>query len=460
MHGSHVIRRLRFTVAVDPGSGEVSARHIPVAPPVPDGLATALAPVVAASAPAPGDSLSYARLPGDDGAVLCHTPAKGGEADVLYLPNGAAGDLPAMWPIDLWRSPTWRHTRPVVPAGRRLGEDTVPRPAMEITDGRLADFARARQTRMISFLSDVRRLFTGSLPGSPPGPAIVVAEEEQASVALWVAIACRFLHRFVDESHARSLTFTTRARRPYEAAQQIIGIGPDSEFDREDPGVLARFRVHDGLGGDGSAPEPDPWVAKAARVWLRELPGRSGPVPQSPPPSTPERLRLAAERLRGRPHQLHGTGLYRVLAARLPEGRPTDPDTLVLMYELVWGTAGPDLKGALEIARTCPPDLVVAARLHLWLTSWLSRPGEITEDRCALARELLRHEQVYRLDATKRAVAELLVRGEDITVGGEAADAAERLIRARLNRHDTPLTTELLAWARRRLRRYEESARL
>ncbi|MGK5533506.1 GTPase-associated protein 1-related protein [Streptomyces sp. URMC 129] len=447
MHAGHVIRRLRFTVAVDPGSGEVSARHIPVGPPAPAGLSTVLAPLVAASAPAPGDSLSYARLPGDGGAVLCHTPAKGGEADVLFLPNGAAVDLPAMWPIDLWRSPTWRPARPA---------DTVPRPAMEITDGRLADFARARQARMIAFLSDVRRLFTGPAPGPP----IVVAEEEQSAVALWVALACRFLHRFVDEAHARSLTFTTRARRPYEARQQIVGVGPDSEFDRKDHETLRRFRVHDGLGGDGSPAEPDPWVAKAARVWLRELPGRSGPLPQSPPPSTPERLRLAAERLRGRPHQLHGTGLYRVLAARLPEGRPTDPDTLLLMYELVWGTAGPDLKGALEIARTCPPDLVVAARLHLWLTSWLSRPGEITDDRCALARELLRHEHAYRLDATKRAVAELLVRGQDITSGGATADAAERLIRARLNRHDTPLTTELLAWARRRLRRYEEGARL
>ncbi|WP_326599106.1 GTPase-associated protein 1-related protein [Streptomyces sp. NBC_01803] len=456
MHGSHVIRRLRFTIAVDPGNGEVSARHIPLGPPAPDGLPIALAPLVAASAPAPGDSLSYARLPGDDGAVLCHTPPKGGEADVLFLPNGAAGDLPAMWPIDLWRSPTWRPARLGTAPGRRLGEDTVPRPAMEITDGRLADFARARQARMIAFLSDVRRLFTGSAPG----PRIVVAEEDQAAVALWIALACRFLHRFVDESHARSLTFTTRARRPYEAPQQIVGIGPDTDFDRKDLDLLTRYRVHDGLGGDGSRPEPDPWVAKAARVWLRELPGRAGPVPQSPPPSTPERLRLAAERLRGRPHQLHGTGLYRVLAARLPNGGPTDPDTLLLMYELVWGTAGPDLKGALEIARTCPPELVVAARLHLWLTSWLSRPGEITDDRCALAQELLRHEHVYRLDATKRAVAELLVRGQDITAGGEAADEAERLIRARLNRHDTPLTTELLAWARRRLRRYEESARL
>ncbi|WP_147255489.1 hypothetical protein [Streptomyces sp. PT12] len=424
MSGPRNAVRLRFSLATDPDTG----RPVATAVDAPgggaafegaafEGVPAALAHLVAAAAPAPGrGSLGHSRVPGGGGAVLCHVPEGGGTAEVLFVPDGAAG-APVPHPVDLWRPPGWAD------------------------DERLARFARERADRVVPFLSDVRRLFV-SFDGRP----LVVAEDEQETVALWIALACRFLHRSGEPANAGALTFTTRAPRPHDAPQQIVGIGPDSPFDRADPRLLrARYRVHDGLGGEGSPPEPDPWVEQVVRSWLRPA---------------DERLRLAAERLRGRPHELRGVGLFRMLAGRLPAGGPGDAASLVLLYELVWGRDDPDVAGALELIRSCPPALLAEAQLRPRLAGALVGTGEITDEHCALARELLRVERTLPLDPVPRTTAQLLIAGQDIAAGGPAAEAAERFLRTELNMPHPRVPRAPLAWARRRLRRSETGARL
>ncbi|MDT0345285.1 GAP1-M domain-containing protein [Streptomyces litchfieldiae] len=449
MQGGHVIRGYRFTLNPDPDTELPTATRLAGPEPAPD---APLEPLIAAAAPAPGDSLAFARLPENGGAVVCHTP-RAGLVHALHLPGGAAG-LPRMWPIDLWRSPTWGADW--ADGGTAVG----PEPGTEFTEEGLADFARARADRLVPFLTDVRRLF-----GDPAGRQIVVAEAEQATVAWWIALACRFLDGCGDTAHARALTFTTGTHHPRRAPQQILGIGPDADFDRGDPDLLRhRYRVHDGVGGEGSPPEHAPEAVRAVRDWLGRFTGERPPplppAPPAPPLDLRARLTRAAAELRQPPRERRDAALYRSLLGLLPDGQPFDADLLTLLYELVWHKADPGPPGALELARTFPPAVLVATRVHLRLTNLLTSSGVINRDRCALARELLAHHETFGLDSVKRTAAELLVRGQDVTAGGPAGAAAAHFLRTELNRQDSLLRPELLAWARHQLRSYELSAGL
>lgn len=218
------------------------------------------------SAPGAGDSggsLSYGRLP-DGAGLLCSartvrgSSAHGGRAaerrvDALHLPAGGKG-LGDLWPIDAWRSEVW-------------DEDAeLPRPAGHFDHGMLVSFAREQRGRVAPFLADVRRLFDARA-----GRQIVLVESEQETVARWIALACASL----TGEYAGALTFVTRTARPYDAPQQILGIGPESEFDREDPvGLHHLYRVHDGLGGRGSPRAVDPWAEITAWRWIQGSPPR------------------------------------------------------------------------------------------------------------------------------------------------------------------------------------------
>ncbi|ONK14440.1 hypothetical protein [Streptomyces sp. MP131-18] len=452
MQSGHVIRRLRFTLSTD----EVTERVTAAA----DGtgrLPEHLPPLVAAAAPAPpvrgGGCLAHAGLPGGGSLLLCRGAADG-TVDALYLPHGPERALGDILPVDLWRSPLW--DRPHEPDAAPAPE---PEPGTELTAEELADFARARSDRLVPFLSDVRALFT-----SPAGRQLVLAEEEQATVARWIGLATWFLDRYGTAGQARALTFTTGTACPLDAPQQIIGIGPDAAFDRKDPDVLRhRYRVHDGLGGEGSPPRVDPWVTQAVRDWLPRLPGASGPPPPLPPAApaaVQERLRESAKNLRGGPHHLHGVGLFRMLRGRLGESEELNEKTLRLIYELVWDKSDPDLAGALELARTCPLPLLVSTGIHLRLLNWITRGGTVNDKRCELARELLRHEDAYPFTSSGRETARLLVRGQELNAGGPGAADAEQHLRRELNRSDSMVRPEVLIWARRQLRQYEESTAL
>ncbi|MFE0178457.1 hypothetical protein ACFWZ2_39730, partial [Streptomyces sp. NPDC059002] len=146
------------------------------------------------------------------------------------------------------------------------------RPLGEAHFGRevLVEFARERAGRVAAFLSDVRRLFD-----DPAGRQIVLVERDPGAVARWVALACASL----PEAYVPALTFTTWARDPWRAPQQIIGVGPDAGFDRSDEATLAYlFRVYDATGGPESPPaETDAWAELTAERWIAGSPPRPGP---------------------------------------------------------------------------------------------------------------------------------------------------------------------------------------
>ncbi|WP_255954741.1 GTPase-associated protein 1-related protein [Streptomyces odontomachi] len=215
-------------------------------------------------------ALSCSRLPGG-GTLLCAartqdtSPEVGIEA--VYLSAGAA-ERQHFWPIDTWCSPAWEHfeANRAKRAERadRADEDAadaaadLPGPGGRFTHELLAEFAREHAPRVAPFLADVRRLFA-----NPAGRQIVLIEDEPETVAHWIALACAAL----PEEHGRALTFTTRTMDPHRAPQQILGIGPDTPFDRG-PDQAHRYRVHDGTGGPDSPPLPDPWADVVARLWV------------------------------------------------------------------------------------------------------------------------------------------------------------------------------------------------
>jgi GTPase-associated protein 1 len=462
MHGVH---RLRYEWHRK-DSGELTLDPLPRGPGVPPELPGELKPLITVAGPVRGGSFSYARLP-KGRAVVCQATA-GRTVEVIHLPGGAA-DLGEMWPIDLWESPSWAE-------GGGGAEAEPPPPGAAFNKELLVEFARGQRERVAPFLADVRRLFA-----RPAGRQIVVAEREPGIVAHWIALACDSL----DGDHARALTFTTGTHLPYDAPQHIIGIGPDADFDHDDADTVRHlYRVHDGLGGAGSPPRRDPWAERAAACWLAGErpppfvpPGAEPPAPATrkrapappaqripPPPrhspATPapdsaplslgERLQVAVWQYRGRPHNLRGVALYRELLKVLPGGRPTHPEQLRALWRLVWAPNDPDVAGALEIARDCPPRLVVDAGLHLSLIHQMTKASEINDARIDLAQELLRHE-AYDMNSIERAVAELLVDGRaatERTLRGH--DAAER-VRQLLGQRDIAISRELHDWAKHKL---------
>ncbi|MGW2642902.1 GTPase-associated protein 1-related protein [Streptomyces sp. NPDC001348] len=204
----------------------------------------------------PGPVLSHTRTRGGD-TLLCRTVAADGAArarqvTACHLPAGPDG-LPDRTPVETWRSPLWDTSWTL-----DVAADGIPE---WCDDEHLARFAAEHAERVEPFLADVRRLFS-----APAGRQIVIAERDPDTVAHWIALACASLPAV----HARALTFDLCAVDPGSAPQQILGIGPESGFERHDETTLNHlYRVHDGLGGPGSPPMagPDTWAQVAAQVW-------------------------------------------------------------------------------------------------------------------------------------------------------------------------------------------------
>ncbi|QQC91971.1 GTPase-associated protein 1-related protein [Streptomyces alfalfae] len=262
------IRRLSYRLDHEPDTGAV--RLIPAQPvrsPREESqhriAVTGLGPAVEAVI-GTGSELSYTLLP-DGGRLLCATLADR-RVEALHLSASTPGPG-SVWPIDTWRSGTWEPD-----AGEELGagfvESELPVTRAHFDSGRLVEFARARAERVAPFLADVRRLFD-----DPAGRQIVLVEEDPETVAHWVALACASL----PEAYVPVLTFTTRTDDPHRAPQQIIGIGPDVEFDRDEATVEYLYRVHDGTGGPQSPPAgSDAWAQLTAERWISGSPPTPG----------------------------------------------------------------------------------------------------------------------------------------------------------------------------------------
>ncbi|MET8683047.1 GTPase-associated protein 1-related protein [Streptomyces sp. NPDC004732] len=213
-----------------------------------------------------GTELSYSLLP-DGGRLLC-AALPGQRVEALHLSADTPGPGP-VWPIDTWRSESWEPARAQA-LGAGFVESELPVPEAHFDRDLLVAFARTHADRVAPFLADVRRLFE-----DPAGRQIVLVEEDSETVARWVALACASL----PEAYVPALTFTTWTADPRRAPQQIIGIGPDAEFDRSDDATVEYlYRVHDGTGGPESPPaELDAWARLTAERWLAGNPPRPAP---------------------------------------------------------------------------------------------------------------------------------------------------------------------------------------
>ena len=267
------IRELSYVFRRDPDSGADRLTPETAVPDgVPDDLMQRIIAVTHRAAPASGAALSYTRLPHrDGGGLLCSArPDEKSDGLRVHARYETAGDSDGTlrrWPVDAWRPRT-------LGAG---GDEAFAPDGRLWDDALLVKFASDQGRRVAPFLADVRRL-----SADPAGRQIVVAEQDQETVARWIAFACASL----PVAYARALTFTTHCADPGLAPQQILGIGPDTDaevFDRRDvPTVTHLFRVHDGLGGPGSPPLTDPWAEVTAWLWQEGVVPRSGEAEPEP----------------------------------------------------------------------------------------------------------------------------------------------------------------------------------
>ncbi|WP_069887175.1 GTPase-associated protein 1-related protein [Streptomyces luteocolor] len=427
-----------------------------------------------------GSELSYSLLP-DGGRLLC-AALPGQRVEALHLSADTPGPGP-VWPIDTWRSDTWEPGAEDT-LGAGFVESELPVPEAHVDREILVEFARSRAERVAPFLTDVRRLFE-----DPAGRQIVLVEEDSESVARWVALACASL----PEAYVPELTFTTWTTDPHGAPQQIIGIGPDVEFDRSDDATVEYlYRVHDATGGPESpAAEFDAWAQLTAERWLAGNPPRPEPGAAAAPEGPFALIPLISGTATGRAHAkgesegdprtaapapsgadlagLGGDSLRAVVEAftqSVSRGE-TDPRTLDELDRLCRGLDGDHALAArplalalvrrrLDAARTrgTLPDLSAFEGLPLGQEAW----RELREEYGARADDALRARLRDAIPAWTEPLRLALAVGAD---GGPGlAEAMDRLASALLHperrdcRHAVQVLTDLnhVAFTRRVLR--------
>ncbi|MEV8017087.1 GTPase-associated protein 1-related protein [Streptomyces sp. NPDC086554] len=298
----------------------------------------------------------------------------------------------------------------------------------------LIAFAREHASRVEPFLADVHRLF-----GERAGRQIVVAEHDPETVAHWVALACASL----PHAYAVSLTFSTWADAPRRAPQQIIGIGPDADFDRfHGPTLDHLYRVHDGLDGQGSSPLADTWAEVTAKEWIEgnppEPPSDGGdPFGVTRPPLDVGKLLAMSDATRREAVQAHAETVRQE-----PAVSPVVDELYLLCEEL--GGADPAAAEPLAIAlvrhyvavaeaQETLPDIAACERLPLSTDAWQRLRAEFGERADEVLRGKVRRDPMGKWTQPLRLALALGAESGRGLQGRGLQDATERLARALLN---------------------------
>ncbi|MER5253228.1 GTPase-associated protein 1-related protein [Streptomyces sp. NPDC002855] len=402
------IRRLSYRLDEEPDTGAVRLIPAPQGPQEQEKQQSLEPTELAALVLAVGhrQGLSRSRLPGG-GSLLCSTAADRTKADRTAA-GGASGGLR----VDVAYADS--------PA-------ELPPPLRDVAPESLTAFARAHADRVEPFLADVRRLFD-----ERAGRQIVVAEHEPEAVAHWVALACASL----PDAYAASLTFSTWTAKPRRAPQQILGIGPDADFDRFDGPTLDHFyRVHDGVGGQGSTPVPDTWAEVTARQWIEGTPPEPGadddPFALTGPTFDVRQLAAMSGEARRDIVSAHAASV-----ARESAGSPVVDELYALCRDLGDEDRAAAEPLALALVRHYAavaedqgtlPDIAACERLPLSTEAWLSLRGELGGRADDALRRRLREPVRTWTEPLRLALA----MGAD--AGRGLDEAMERLARALLN---------------------------
>lgn len=307
--------------------------------------------------------------------------------------------------------------------------DELPLTYLDLSAEQLIAFAREHASRVEPFLADVHRLFE-----ERAGRQIVVAEHDPETVAHWVALACASL----PPAYAVSLTFSTWADAPRRAPQQIIGIGPDADFDRfHGPTLDHLYRVHDGLGGQGSSPVADTWAEVTAKEWIEGAPPEppsdgDDPFGVTRPPLDVGKLLAMSDAARREAVRAHAETVRQE-----PAVSPV-VDELYLLCEELGGTdhaAAEPLAIALvrhyvavAEAQETLPDIAACERLPLSADAWQRLRAEFGERADDVLRGKVRR---HPMGAWTQPLRLALALGAES--GRGLQDATERLARALLN---------------------------
>ncbi|HEV2781163.1 MAG TPA: GTPase-associated protein 1-related protein [Actinophytocola sp.] len=380
-------------------------------------------------------------------------------AHALLL-DDADAELSGVLPIDMWRSPTWVHTRH---NGTALPAVTALAPGGATDPTSIRRFLRepGRYDRLARMISATQRVLGGGR-----GRLVLVVPDDH-SAALWLAALCRSLPRAV----GLDVSFVTYTARPADTTVLVSCTTPDVRLptygdftvvDLTDSGlpdsettrygaIMARLWESDGVPAavqlaDRAAPPLAGADLEAFAVLLECTTGSLGATP--PEPLLLDAARLAVDRLPG----ALAAGGWRGIGDLLADaGGPTDlaawSETLRAAGQRREPVA-PELLGAYYIAALAAPqrlwlpalagDELDAVAEHAVLPALSDPRAEAVLDRLGEQRELV-HAVVRVLDRRLTDDAELRRLATTLT------PRAARLIRQSSSRDPARLTDLVLA---------------
>jgi hypothetical protein len=198
-------------------------------------------------------------VPGSPSVALCvrYTGRDDSRRFGNYFAHALCGDeLDAgALPVELWRSPVWRHQ--AIP-GTELPELDGAPPAGPLTPAAADAFVAAHPHG-----GQLLRLAAAVVAALDTDRGVVVVERDTDAVAHWIAAVCHLLPAEV----ARSVSFATFPKRPERSRLRLVGTLPEV-WRETDPDAEVAARVFDFTTGRFPEVAPPPPVALLARIGL------------------------------------------------------------------------------------------------------------------------------------------------------------------------------------------------